>query len=130
MSYILDALKKADRERSLAKVPTLTTVHIPVYLTGPRAFLWIVPAVLLVGGVLAWFLLSSPKGATVSPAPVGGPASVAVVPPAETGDSESAYAPREVIGPPPPAAMQPSPPRPHTAFRPEGRRPSGGEPPA
>jgi general secretion pathway protein B len=27
MSYILDALKKAERERGIAKVPTLTTVH-------------------------------------------------------------------------------------------------------
>lgn len=27
MSYILDALKKAERERSIAQVPTLTTVH-------------------------------------------------------------------------------------------------------
>ncbi len=42
MSYILDALKKADRERNLAKVPTLTTVHVPVLTTGRRVGVWAV----------------------------------------------------------------------------------------
>jgi len=30
MSYILDALKKSERERDLARVPTVMTVHSPV----------------------------------------------------------------------------------------------------
>jgi len=130
MSYILDALRKADRERNLAKVPTLTTLHIPVYVTGRRAALWIVAVALLGGGVLAWFLLLSPRGASVSPVPVGAPASVAVAPPADTGDGESMSAPREVLGPPPTAATRAAPPRPTTGSRPEGRRHPGGEPAA
>lgn len=130
MSYILDALKKADRERNLAKVPTLTTVHVPVYLTGPRLAVWVVAAVLLGGGVLAWFLLSSPKGSPGSPALVEAPATVAVAPPAGAGDADSALAPRELIGPPPAATMRAVPPRPDTSSRPERPKPSGSEPPA
>jgi general secretion pathway protein B len=130
MSYILDALRKADRERNLAKVPTLTTLHIPVYVTGRRVALWIVAVALLGGGVLAWFLLLSPRGASVSLVPVGAPTSVAVAPPADTGDVDSMSAPREVIGPPPAAATRTAPPRPTTGSRSEGRRQPGGEPAA
>ena len=41
MSYILDALKKAERERGIAKVPTLTTVH-DIY-ERPRNHSWGIP---------------------------------------------------------------------------------------
>jgi general secretion pathway protein B len=61
MSYILDALKKADRERNRAKVPTLTTVHIPVLIARRRVGVWIVVGVLVLGcGLLAWMV--SPLG--------------------------------------------------------------------
>lgn len=43
MSYILDALRKAERERGLARVPTLTTVHEP-RPTAARRRLWLVSA--------------------------------------------------------------------------------------
>lgn len=60
MSYILDALKKADRERSLAKVPTLTTVQLPIHVGGRRAVLWTTALVLTGAGLGAWFLWPSP----------------------------------------------------------------------
>ena len=62
MSYILDALKKAHRERNLAKVPTLTTVHIPVFVATKRITLWTVTGGLLIGGLLFWFLRPSTTG--------------------------------------------------------------------
>jgi hypothetical protein len=67
MSYILDALKKADRERSLAKVPTLTTVQLPVHMAARRTALWAVGIVLVGGGVAAWFWWPSPPGVSVAP---------------------------------------------------------------
>jgi general secretion pathway protein B len=47
MSYILDALKKAERERGVARVPTLMTVHD--FRAVRKNYLW---AVLLAGMVL------------------------------------------------------------------------------
>ena len=41
MSYILDALKKAEQERGIAQVPTLSTVH--EVAPGPRIRQWIIP---------------------------------------------------------------------------------------
>jgi len=49
MSYILDALKKADRERGIAKVPTLGTIHAAAPKSGnvrwaPIAFILVLMA--------------------------------------------------------------------------------------
>ncbi|MEJ2245447.1 MAG: general secretion pathway protein GspB, partial [Acidobacteriota bacterium] len=46
MSYILDALKKAERERGIAKVPTLTTVH-DIY-ERPRNRSWGTPIAVMI----------------------------------------------------------------------------------
>jgi general secretion pathway protein B len=100
MSYILDALKKADRERSLAKVPTLTTVHVPLVAAGRRIVVWVVVGVALVGGgAFLWAVRPSPpagpppvadsragSGAALpvgvaEPAPVASPEPMAAVPP-------------------------------------------------
>ncbi len=56
MSYILDALKKAERERGIAQVPTLATVHdLPA---PPRFRLWVIAGIGLLGIVVAlWFVL-------------------------------------------------------------------------
>ena len=61
MSYILDALKKAEAQRKLGTVPSIhsdASGRVPI-IAGPHAGisrLWAVPAaVLLVAGVLAWF---------------------------------------------------------------------------
>lgn len=100
MSYILDALKKADRERSLAKVPTLTTVHVPLLTGGRRIAVWVVAGVVLVGGgAFLWAVLPSPPASpppvadsragngtarpvgVAEPAPVAPPEPMAAVPP-------------------------------------------------
>jgi len=58
MSYILDALKKADRDRSLGEVPDLEAAHWGVRRDeNPRRWLWIVAVLLIVNaGLLAWML--------------------------------------------------------------------------
>ncbi len=68
MSYILDALKKADRERDLKRIPTVTTVHVPVSGRMRRLGLWVAGGVFLLGGGLAiWFL--RPFSGVVLPTP-------------------------------------------------------------
>ena len=58
MSYILDALKKADQERSLGEVPDLEAAH-----WGERRrkrayrWVWVVAVLLLVNGILLYLLL-------------------------------------------------------------------------
>ncbi len=67
MSYILDALKKAERERGIAKVPTLATMHD--FEATPRIRPWMVfgASILSVAAVL-WFLIPfSRKDAVVAP---------------------------------------------------------------
>ena len=100
MSYILDALKKADRERSLTKVPTLTTVHVPLLTGGRRIAVWVVAGVVLVGGgALLWAVRPSPPASpppvadsragsrtalpvgVAEPAPVASPEPIAAPPP-------------------------------------------------
>ena len=57
MSYILDALKKAERERGIAQVPTLATVH--ELRAAPQVRKWIIPGVLVLAAAAAvWFLVS------------------------------------------------------------------------
>src|SRR5262247_4226463 len=59
MSYILDALKKADRNRNPVAVPTLGTVHRAPEAARrrPRHWPWIVAAVIVVNaGVWIWLL--------------------------------------------------------------------------
>ena len=56
MSYILDALKKAEQERDLGRVPRLETVQDNAPRRS-RALLWLVAGVLLVNvAVLIWWL--------------------------------------------------------------------------
>jgi general secretion pathway protein B len=56
MSYILDALKKAERERGIAQVPTLATVHDLREIAHIR--LWLVLGVFVLGiAAVLWFLL-------------------------------------------------------------------------
>jgi general secretion pathway protein B len=93
MSFILDALKKADRERNLAKVPTLTTVHVPVYITGRRIAIWLVAGALLCGGLVVWFLRPSPTSVPV--ADVSPSTSVGVSPERSRADADSEPLPRQ-----------------------------------
>jgi len=60
MSYILDALKKAERERGIAQVPTLATVHD--LRATPRFRLWAVSGLFMLGvAVLLWFFLPASR---------------------------------------------------------------------
>ncbi len=115
MSYILDALKKADRERTLGDVPDLETAHWGER-HGQRSFrwIWIVAILLLVNGALLVFLLGRED------TPSGSPAAVATAPAREAPEykppradtpavqpSERIKQPREpVYVPPPPARRQ------------------------
>jgi len=54
MSYILDALKKAERERGMAKVPTLSTVHDIQSI--PRSRIWMIAAAFLVFSTILFWL--------------------------------------------------------------------------
>ena len=68
MSYILDALKKAERERGISKVPTLTTIH--ELRNVRRHQVWIiVGGIALSVALLAWFSLPSLKTVTQPQAP-------------------------------------------------------------
>jgi general secretion pathway protein B len=119
MSFILDALKKADRERNLNKVPTLATVHIPVYVTGRRVALWIVAVGLLGAAAVVWWLRTPTEApvATIQPRP-----SVAVQPPTKPIDPERAPA-SETVASVPPAAVPESPsPGPSVPSRSDTRR--------
>ena len=63
MSYILDALKKAERERQFAKIPTVNTVHRIGWNRRRPIWLWIAGAAVLANAaVLIWLLLQSPHG--------------------------------------------------------------------
>ena len=100
MSYILDALKKADRERNLTKVPTLATVHIPVYVAGRRIAVWLIAGALVCGGLVVWLVRPSPTTAPV--ADVAPSASVGVSPERSRADSGS-----EPVQSPPTSASPP-----------------------
>lgn len=82
MSYILDALKKAERDRPAATVPTLETVHQPP--AGPparRQWPWIGAVVVLVNAaLLIWIMRSGPMRSTEIPA--GSPVTPAASAPA------------------------------------------------
>ena len=60
MSYILEALRKAERERTLGKVPNLGSTHITPSLSPRRRWPWLLALVALVNGIaLAAFYFSS-----------------------------------------------------------------------
>lgn len=72
MSYILDALRKAEQKRQLAaKVPTLATIHRqPVAVRPPirlRLWPWVAGAVIVVNaGIVTWLLLPAGTRSTAS----------------------------------------------------------------
>ena len=67
MSYILDALKKAERERDIKQVPTLMAAHEPRTTRGKRR--WVILGTLAVcAGAAIWLLLFL-QGTTNQPEP-------------------------------------------------------------
>jgi len=57
MSYILDALKKAEHERAIGQVPGIGSEHEPSARNGAGRWLWVLLAVLFVNAVLLVTLL-------------------------------------------------------------------------
>ena len=119
MSYILDALKRAERDRHLTHVPTLATIHPSAHPTRPR-WLWVVGGgVLLVNAIVVTLLLRAGPGAgptsTTSLAPpAAAPPTADVQKSAQLPATESGLAtePRVSRPTPPPSA----PPAPQTPF--------------
>ena len=62
MSYILDALKRAERDRHLRYVPTLVTIHTTAHPTRSR-WLWVGVGVLLVNAIVVMLLLYAGRDA-------------------------------------------------------------------
>lgn len=69
MSYILEALKKADQERVVGKVPDLDSVHEATDRPARRKFgwIWILGALLVVNGILVAVLMLRNDGADGGP---------------------------------------------------------------
>jgi hypothetical protein len=73
LSYILDALKRAERDRHLTQVPTLATIHASAHPTRPR-WPWVGGGVLLVNAIVVMLLLRA--------GPAGPTRTIALAPPA------------------------------------------------
>ncbi|SFF40786.1 general secretion pathway protein B [Fontimonas thermophila] len=77
MSYILDALRRAERERTLGQAPsaeTLVTVAPPVQRRNPRLLaLAAATLILLLAMLAAWWLRRPPAPAQSMPAPAAQP---------------------------------------------------------
>ncbi len=70
MSFILDALKKAESERNRAAGPVLMNVRIAPPRRHLPAWAWVLGCVLLANlAVLAWLLLRTPQASTAAAAP-------------------------------------------------------------
>jgi general secretion pathway protein B len=149
MSYILDALRKAERDRQVSHVPTLTTMHGPAESSIRRPpWMWIGGAALVIiaacVSVFVWLrtppapVRASAPAAVASGAPAAGPGVDARMSPPPL-----ATAPRDLTaGVPVPGAVgeispaRPAPPRPQvTPVVPPAspsspaRRPAGAAPP-
>jgi len=121
MSYILDALKKAEHEREIGRVPGIGSEHEQALLAGSRRWMWLLLGVLLINAVLLVFALwpKSPQVRQVSVPPPSGPAaSLRVAPAALAGFPASAgpvlHEPRQPLRSLPPAGAAVSQPAPET----------------
>lgn len=80
MSFILDALKKAESERNRAAGPVLMNVRIAPPRRHLPAWAWVLGCVLLANlAVLAWLLSRTPQASIVAAAPAG-PANATTAP--------------------------------------------------
>ncbi len=79
MSFILDALKKAESERNRGAGPVLMSVRIAPPRRRLPAWAWALGCVLLANlAVLAWLLLRAPQAATAAAAPATSPVAAPV----------------------------------------------------
>ena len=118
MSYILDALKKADRERTLGKVPDLETVDWPArQQSRSQLWMWGLGALLVINGLFISLALldrtniGSLSQADVAQAPSDSPQTPPVVPiarpPVESALPETTR-PRIPVSPPVQQAAKPA----------------------
>ncbi|MGB5540229.1 MAG: general secretion pathway protein GspB [Gammaproteobacteria bacterium] len=123
MSYILDALKKADRERNLGDVPDLETAHWGVRkISSASRWPWVVAALLLFNAALLLYLFGrdtsgiSGQAETVDHASSDAPARItqAATVPLQRLDRPVPVTPREMrpkVQLPPPAVVTAQPDR-------------------
>lgn len=116
MSYILDALRKAEQERHLGQAPNPITVPPPVQPSGKQLWLWL-SAGLGLGlnaALLIFFLVRPPAASPPAPA-ASAPAPAPLSPrPQATGPAPATPARPEATAPAPiqePPVAQPAPPR-------------------
>jgi len=108
MSFILDALKKAESERHRTSGPVLVDVRIAAPRRRLPAWAWVLGAVLLANLlVLAWLLTRKPAAPVTTAATTATP-SVNITPSAPAPAPPQAYAPPPAASPvqPPPAARR------------------------
>jgi len=114
MSYILDALKKADQERDLGEVPDLETAHWRARRhPRPQLWVWIVGALLVFNGLFIVITLLNRDSGDVLPV-------------ADVARSETAPPERIPVVPVPRApvdSVQPTTTRPRVPLRPPVQRP-------
>ena len=121
MSFILDALKKAERERS--RVPTLASVHGQARKTPHAIHLWVAAGALLAGGgLLIWLLWPSPS---VAPPAADSLARVNTPPPSSRAIPEREISSAERVGSPPPSSPVRVPQTPDVGQEPEAPRQPG-----
>jgi general secretion pathway protein B len=118
MSYILDALKRAERDRHLTHVPTLATIHASAHPTRPR-WIWVGGGVLLVNAIVVVLLLRAgpvvgPSSTTPLAPPVAAPPTAEVQNSAQPTATQSSLATEPRVAPP--TAPRSAPPAPQTPF--------------
>jgi general secretion pathway protein B len=120
VSYILDALRKAERERSVSRVPTLSSAHSEAESLPRSPRIWAIGAGLglsaIVAGAILWASGRPPPAREAATPPV------AASSPATLGTSVDSAPPP----PAPPRAPQPAEPAPVRAAGPAVERPPGG----
>lgn len=118
MSYILDALKKAEQERDLGRVPRLETMHDNAPHRA-RALPWLIAAILLINAAaLIWWLRPGAHSDVVGPVrqaplPAAPPPRIAQAAPALPAAPQITRVPAPLIIAPPVAAepVTPAPPQ-------------------
>jgi general secretion pathway protein B len=127
MSYILDALKKAEQEREIGRVPGIGSDHEPATPRGPGRWVWVLLGVLLINVLLLAFAMwprsaVTPRASAPLPARAPAPALTEAAPavPANASpavpDEPAQSGPARFAGPGP-VAVAPGPP-PRTELRP------------
>ena len=105
MSYILDALKKAEQERDLGRVPRLETVHDNAPRPA-RAWPWLIAGVLLVNAAaLIWWLRPGAHSDVAGPVRQAPPPRIARSAPALPAAPQITRVPTPPVVAPPVAAI-------------------------